>query len=874
MLPLTENPMARAPRKLDAHVVSHTHWDRAWYWTFEESRLRLVDLLDDLIELLDRDPGFRHFVLDGQLAMVLDYLALRPGATRRVGELVRDGRLCLGPFLVLPDLFIPRGESLVRNLRLGRAAARELGPSMPVGYLPDPFGLPAQLPQILRGFGIDGAFLSRGVGDEGEHLGSDFRWRAPDGSEVLATHQLAGGYCNLARLGDGLEGEQAIAAACERIREVAGALAPHCPSGVLLLGNGCDHLPAQPELPTLLAAARAELGREGIELRHSTPPAYQRAVRRAIRLGRFEPALHQGELRGSRYANLLPGVLSSRVDLKLALDVCERELLHFAEPFSAIASILGASARDDRAALEHAWRLILLSQPHDDICGCSIDPVHEDDRNRLSRAAQVARAVASRALSAIASRVSSPGRGLGAVAFNPHPFPLPTRIELCGWRGGVAGPEGPLPSQRIAAGVLAQVELPPLGWLALASSGQRNHAAVAGAVRVRRPGPGNVVLENDRLRVTIARSGALRLGPVGGSRPLHRVELCDEADAGDTYDFSPLSRPRTIVGFEPPPRIRILERGPLRGRAEISGHLSLPVGLVADRRARASRKRRVPVRIEVSLEAGASLCALELTVENTVDDHRLRLRLRTKFRAEAVFAGAPFQVVSRALSGRTPRRPGWAQQPAATVPLEGFAAIEERSRGGVALLAPGLHELDGHPLGGGTELQLTLLRSVRWLSRADLRTRRGHAGPGLPVEGARQLGPSSFRIGILLYDGSWTRAGVPRVARAHASPPRVVEVSPACDATLSSRGSFLAIDHPAIELAALEAGPEAGTLIARLVNLESRRAHVSLEGPFRRARRLRLDGTPLPGRVELGAVELRAAEIGTLRLETDADPSW
>ncbi len=840
-------------RTLHGHVVSHTHWDRAWYWTFEESRLRLVDLLDDLLDLLERDPGYRHFVLDGQLAMVLDYLELRPEAAPRVAALVRAGRLCLGPLFVLPDLFIPRGESLVRNLRLGREAARALGPIMPLGYLPDPFGLPAQLPQVLRGFGIEGAFLSRGVGDEGERLGADFRWRAPDGSELLATHQLGGGYCNLARLGDGLEGEAAIVAACAQLERVARALAPACPSGVLLLANGCDHLPAQPELPALLAAARRRL--PGLALRHTTPLAYQRAVRRAIREGRFRPALHEGELRGSRYANLLPGVLSARVDLKLALDEAERELLCWAEPMTALASLLGERARDDRAALAHAWRLLLLCLPHDDVCGCSVDAVHDDDRNRLARTTQVARQVTARALRAIAARVPS-----AAVAFNPHPFPLRARVELEGWRGGVATPEGPRPVQRTARGVLAALELPPLGWLALAPTRTRARAPLGARVR------GGARLENELVRVSVARSGALVVEPRGVPGLRHRLELVDEGDAGDSYDFSP-TRSRAIVGFARPPRVLIRERGPLRAALELSGTLALPVGLAADRRARAARTRPLPVRLRVSLEAGSPLCALELELENSVDEHRLRLRLRSGLRARELLAGAPFELARRPLA-RPARRPGWAQQPAPTVPLEGFAALEAEGVG-VALLAPGLHELEGRAGRGGSELSLTLLRGVCWLSRADLATRRGHAGPGLRVEGARQLGLHRFRLGLLPYAGGWAEAGVARAARVHASPPRVHEAR-SSRATLPPRGSLLAIEPAAsVELVALEAGPEQDTLVARLVNLERRPVSVRILGRFCGARRLRLDGTPLRGAVDLGALTLGPAEILTLWLRVD-----
>lgn len=841
-------------RKLEAHVVSHTHWDRAWYWTFEETRLRLVDLLDDLLALLERDGRYRHFVLDGQLAMVLDYLELRPKAAPRVASLVRAGRLSLGPFFVLPDLFIPRGESLVRNLRLGREAAAPLGPTMALGYLPDPFGLPAQLPQILRGFGIGGVFLSRGVGDEGERLGADFRWRAPDGSEVLATHQLGGGYCNLARLGDGLAGEAASEAACARIRRVARELSRACPSGVLLLSNGCDHLAAQPELPALLAAVRRRLGHE-LRLRHSTPVAYQRAVRRAIAAGRFRPGLHEGELRGSRYANLLPGVLSSRVDLKLALDQTERELLHWAEPFSAAASFLAGCARDDRAALAHAWRLLLLCLPHDDVCGCSIDAVHDDDRNRLARALQVARQVTVRALQALASRAAP--APAGAVAFNPHPFAVDACVELAAWRAAVAGPDGPLASQRTATGTLVRVALPPLGWTTLSPV----RRAGGGGDEVRARGR---TLANGQLRVRVSRAGAVLLEPLDGSRARHRLELVDEADAGDSYDFSPVPGERELVGFARPPRLRLLERGPLRAVIALDGTLALPASLDRFRRRRAAGTRQVQVRLRVSLEAGSTLCALALEVENTALEHRLRLRLRSSLDAKELVAGAPFEVARRPLAAPARVR-GWVQRPASTVPLEGFAALEHGAAG-VALLAPGLHELEGRRRGRAAELSLTLLRSVCWLSRADLRTRRGHAGPGLPVEGARQLGLHRFRIGVLCYAGGWATS-VPRATRLHASPPRVVDASPGAGPTLEPTGSLLSLEPASVELASLEPGARPGSLLVRLVNLERRPLSARLSGAFRRARRLRLDGSAAPGRVNLDALALRPAEICTLLLE-------
>src|SRR5512146_1623332 len=102
------------------HVISHTHWDREWYLTFQQFRLKLVRLIDRLLDLLAADPAYLHFTLDGQM-------------------------IILAEFLVSP-------EATIRNLLEGDRSSRRFGPKMLVGYSPDSFGHIGQLPQILAGF--------------------------------------------------------------------------------------------------------------------------------------------------------------------------------------------------------------------------------------------------------------------------------------------------------------------------------------------------------------------------------------------------------------------------------------------------------------------------------------------------------------------------------------------------------------------------------------------------------------------------------------------------------------------------------------------------------------------------------------------------
>src|SRR5215467_2687293 len=180
-------------------VVPHTHWDREWYLPFEQFRLRLGAVVDGVLDTLENDPSFTSFTLDGQAIVLEDYVEVRPESETRLRALLDAGRLEVGPSYVLPDEILVGGESLVRNLLLGRRVCRHFGvePSG-AGYLPDSFGHPAQLPQILAGFGIRTFLFSRGLGDEIDDVGVLFRWRAGP-AEVVAC-QMHPHYDNFARL--------------------------------------------------------------------------------------------------------------------------------------------------------------------------------------------------------------------------------------------------------------------------------------------------------------------------------------------------------------------------------------------------------------------------------------------------------------------------------------------------------------------------------------------------------------------------------------------------------------------------------------------------------------------------------------------------
>jgi len=391
-------------------LVPHTHWDREWYRTHEQFRYRLVQLLDGLLDMLEEDPDFRHFTLDGQSILIDDYLEVRPGARGRLAKLVREGRILVGPWYVLPDEWLVSGEALIRNLRLGLRTARDLGGSMNLGYVPDQFGHVGQLPQIFAGFGLEAAMLWRGVGADVEE--TSFLWEAPDGTSLFTVY-LRYGYGNAVVLPLDSEG------LAKRLREAASLLEPHSRIPTLLLMNGSDHQFPQAGLPAALERAVRSLPGWTAEI--GTLPGF---VARAKRESTSDLPTHRGELRSGLRAPLLPGCASARLSQKREDFENDRLLTRYLEPLATWLSALGGEP--DVEVIGLAWRIALENHPHDSICGCSVDGVHEQMESRFQRVAELAGAHLERVAWDWTRAVAVPqegfGRGAGEslVVWNPN----------------------------------------------------------------------------------------------------------------------------------------------------------------------------------------------------------------------------------------------------------------------------------------------------------------------------------------------------------------------------------------------------------------------------------------------------------------------
>ena len=684
---IAQNRSSGARRRVA--VVPHTHWDREWQEPFPAARFALAALLDELLPRLDHP-----FLLDGQVALLDDYLEVRPEAEALVRKRIEEGLLTIGPWYVQADQFQVSGETLARNLETGRRRALELGATpLAVGYLPDAFGHPAQLPQLLRAAGIHHAVVWRGVpSDVGR---TAFRWVAPDGSVVRAEY-LPVGYGNGAALPGDAE------ALLRRVAVHDAELAPWW-LGDLLLMNGTDRSRPDPWLVGSVAAANEADSPYRFEL--MTIDGYL-----ADAPG-DDLAWVDGELRSAVRAPLLSGVLSNRVDLKQAGAAAERALERRAEP---LAALFLAPERWPGGVLDAAWTEMLRNAAHDSISGCAVDAVGAAVLQRYAEARQAADAVAAAGLDELAASLADAGpyvvnlspRPRGGLVEVAHPGP-PIREEL-----RMPGRELSRFLQRRPPG-MSEVE-------------RRELFARAGAA----PDEDfTVVVERvEEQRVLTRVEGVPGYGwapalpaapamppPVVGTEALPL--LVDEEDLGDTYTAAP-----GAVVFDRPDveTVEVVDDGPLRRRVRVD---------------RDYGEERYATLVET--RAGEQLVRFTTTWTNTRVGHRLRAWFPLPQRADHSEAECAFAVVQRRARGEG----GPNELATGAFPSRRFV-----SAGGLTVFHDGLLEYE--LVDDGRALALTLLRSVDWISRPDNPRRPVPAGPEVRVEGPALLGRRIARYAV------------------------------------------------------------------------------------------------------------------------------
>jgi len=772
-------------------LVPETHWDREWYLPFQEFRAKLVIMMDKLLTILKNNPDYANFTFDGQTIPIEDYLKVKPDKEEEIKNYVQQNRLSIGPFYVLADEFLVSGESLIRNLMIGHKIAKSFGNVMKAGYIPDPFGHIAQLPQILRAFEIPSVLFWRGFGNEFEEndLNIEFNWDSPGkAASVLAIH-LISSYGSLADLNT-KKTNGIYKRALRNIRQVVSKLEKYTTTPIILLNNGSDHDEAQPEIPLII---------QQWNNKHPEKKIVQRDFEYYVdKVLEYNPELNnfQGELRGGRYAHLLSGVFSARMWIKQRNTHIEYLYQNYAEPLSAITWILDKKGKfeypDDYIRTGLKW--LIKNHPHDSICGCSIDQVHEEMKTRFNWAEQIGKEIIKNSVGYLSGLIQSSdenGDLIPLMVYNPLPWkrkdlvifngitPLkdrnqfPSDFTLIDYNGNQIEYQGYLTKKEprydqesnISKNFSFIAEIPACGYKMFYINPNQEVLNLNEKENDLTSKTNDNSIENEFYKIKINNEGIIQV--LDKDTGTWFTQICyfeDKGDWGDEYDFSGPNENQTDIHLTTKNatvlKLSKLLDGPTHKSITVKINLKLPISLTKNRERRENIFIDNNINVNISLYQGIKRIDFKIDVENNSKDHRLRVLFPSNIKTDKVYADGHFYVVPRQIE--LPNGENWVQKPLPTNHQKDFVSVSDKN-GCFSVINKGLPEYEAIKNEDGTiTLAITLLRCIEWLSRDDFKTRKSYAGPKLRTPKAQCLGDHTFELSLVIEKekSNWLEADI------------------------------------------------------------------------------------------------------------------
>jgi mannosylglycerate hydrolase len=792
------------------YFYSGTHWDREWYQTFQGFRYRLVGMMNELIDVLEADPELRVFHLDGQTIPLEDFMEIEPARREQLAKLIADKRIEVGPWYVMPDEMLLSGESLIRNLLRGHAVARSWGAEVwKFGNVCDVFGHIAQLPQILMGFGIPYAMLGRGTNEHS--CPAHFRWQAPDGSELIAFKLPdAEGYASFYRLVISQLGEQGLDgdAAEKLIQSYIDHERSRSAIPVSLVMDSFDHESVHKDTPQYLNAIRRLY--PDAEVKHVSLTE----MGRQLESYREEMPIMKGELYEpakvtASYIHLITHTLSSRYPLKRANDECQTLLEKWVEPLAAIAALAGFPVQP--SYVELAYNYLLMNHAHDSICGCSIDQVHKDMEYRFSQvkeishqimgdieakersfrlaakqAAQVAYADVNQVPSAAIAEAGA-GHNLMLSLWNPLSFERTEVITVdidfplnypCQYQEPFGYEEknsfkildhqgnevpyglvsmhkqhtvrnfGQLSRKVDRHRVSFMADMPAMGTVEYKIVPFDRASRYLSALS-RHPREA----ENEYIKLFIRDNGTLNIHDKRSGKTYDGLcSYMDDGEIGDGWYHANPAEDRLVNSHGAVYSIERIENGPSRSVFRVTHHMKVPKRIDWSTQGirRSDDYTVLKIVSLIGLSQGSPAVDVETTIENTAEDHRLRLELPTGLDSPSYYVNQPFAIVERHAGVRMDTQ-DWKECDVPEKQTGGIVAKRAQDGTGLAFISAfGIHECAGMDDDAGT-LAVTLFRS----------TRRTVLTNG--EEGGQLLGPLHFKYQLSLLDASTSYADLIRL---------------------------------------------------------------------------------------------------------------
>ena len=852
--------MDKKREKQTLHVINLTHWDREWLLPFELYRMKLVEYNDMLLELMDKDPDFKHYHFDGQVLCLEDYLDLRPEKRQIISTLVEQGKIFIGPWYTLPDMNLVNGETIIRNLLTGIKVSRSLGKPMLEGYTPCSDGQISQLPQIYMGFGINSAIIYKGLSHF--RMPKEFLWESPDGTSIF-TIQLADrrGRCNFYdllymevicnvihdtadnnweyelkedRLPFRVDGDRShnpyryinlednegfhkehLIPYLDKLRRQAseGSASSH------FLGfNGMDHTPPFPVTSKLVSEANRCF--PDLNVIDSSLPEAIAQIRKDVAK---ELKIHKGEFRDTKKTesdrNLYAPTLSFRMDIKTTNREIEHLLVDVAEPFDVWARIKGADYPD--CFLTHAWKLLLANHGHDSICGCNIDTVNEDVLNRYKNCKIVCQTIIEQSLGYLLKNADSTEKDCQdipqphVVVFNPSVY---TRNGLCRMYVDL--------KNKFKDNCICLVD--QNGKRIRAQSSFVNESDIETNGLVKRP------MQVYRHKL-LFRADDIPAMDYRSFRVDHSLDGNRVSSENISSEKNIMENKHLKVTIREDGRMDILNKAtgklypglhyfadegeagdpwtntPVPGTKKTNLDQPADIKLMENGFLGAAYKLKIKMPLPdltltsiVSLDYDSKRVDIKTVVENSRKDHKLTACFPTGLKSKKTYAGGQYDVLER--STELPDMSDWKEK-IHSYPNYGFLGISDQ-RDGLSILNIGLSEyfIDRNKK---DSLTLTLMRSTQLKQWPE---DKSHSR----VKGGQCLGVSVFRYAICPHRGDWRDGMLWQEYRDFACP--LVTAQYFGSYRNNSTGSLISLKPDTLECSCIKKAEESNELIMRIWN--------------------------------------------------------
>lgn len=653
----------------NVHIVNHTHWDREWYFTSMDALVLSDQLFSDAIDELLSNPQ-ASFVLDGQLSILDEYVELYPERLTDIKRLIERKQLFIGPWYTQTDAFFTSGESILRNAMIGIFESKKYGEYMPIGYLPDTFGFNAQIPVILKEAGLDNVVLWRGV-HLGKHVQSPyFKWCGLGGHQEIYALNLPQGY------GTGMLLEPTTEYVAGRLDPAVDFIKKFTDTEDILIPSGNDQLAIIKNFNEKVERIN-QLGKY-----HYQVSTYQDFLEN---IKRKNLETYVGEFRSPVLARIHKTIGSVRMDIKQSIYQLEQKLIKRIEPILVIANQLGI--RFSNRLLLKAWKKLLESQAHDSLAGCVSDSVADDIRHRLKEANEISDSIENTIMKQIAEALELTNEDLLLLNTQPHKFQGYKTVQVLAKRKEIHFygtdfiiekadyvesrenilEETPAGNRYITEPgyyiltIRLACELPSLGYQVL-SFGYSEHPAPE-LVKTEKQEIANthMKLSFKENQIVLEREGAI-------IRDF--ISIYDEGNAGDTYDYSPISGDQPIR-FD----YQCAEVHKSNGmqQMKVYGEMELPHNM--EDRLTGVRTAMLPFVFTFTLtEDDCVRGSLNLT--NTIMNHRMRLKINTGNRIRQATSSLPFGYIRRTNRNEEGWENDYSEKPVNVEPFDGIVSVE------------------------------------------------------------------------------------------------------------------------------------------------------------------------------------------------------